>query len=164
MADTYTLTSLEGYSVHLPEPAVSKNPDALQALKNYAETKTREITEATAQSMFQGAEKHPMLGKTLALILRVDTETIPPIDELSELVIHHLSIELYEHSKPSFVSLSSRYWIDIGEPLVRYIEHDINLDNYFTQPKNAPWGTVPNIIHLSGNEVTSFFRGEPVEL
>lgn len=67
MANTYTLTSLEGYSVHLPEPAVSKNPDALQALKNYAETKTREIDEATAQSMFEGAEKHPMLGKTVSI-------------------------------------------------------------------------------------------------
>ena len=164
MANTYTLTSLEGYSVHLPEPAVSKNPDALQALKNYAETKTREIDEATAQSMFEGAEKHPMLGKTLALILRVDTETIPPLDGLSELVIHHLSIELYENTRPSVTSLSSRYWTANRKPLARYIEHEINLDHYFTRPESAHWGTIPSIIHLIGNEVTSFFRGEPVEL
>lgn len=150
--------------MHLPEPTVSKNPDALQALKNYAENKTREIDEATAQSMFEGAEKHSMLGKTLALILRVDTETIPPIDELSELVIHHLSIELYENAKPSTTSLSSRYWTANRNPLARYVEHDVDLDHYFTQPEGAHWGTIPSIIHLIGNEVTSFFRGEPVEL
>jgi hypothetical protein len=164
MAETYTRTSWEGYSVHLPEPTVAKNPDALQALKNYAETKTREITEATAQSMFEGAEKHPMLGKSLALVFRVDTETIPPIDGLGELNIRHLSIELYENPKPSIMSLSSRYWADTGKPLIRYIEHDINLDHYFNRPKDAFWGTIPNFICLIGNEVTSFFRGEPVEL
>ena len=91
MAETYTRTSWEGHSVHLPEPTVAKNSDALRAFKNYVETKTREITEATAQSMFEGAEKHPMLGKTLALRFKVSTETIPPIDELGELTIHHLS-------------------------------------------------------------------------
>ena len=164
MADTYKLTNMEGYSVRLPKPAVSKNPDALQALKNYAETKTREITEATAQSMFEGAEKHPMLGKTLSLILRVDTETIPPLDGLSELVIHHLSIELYENTRPSVTSLNSRYWTANRKPLARYVEHDVDLDHYFTQPEGAHWGTTPSIIHLIGNEVTSFFRGEPVEL
>lgn len=70
MAETYTRTSWEGHSVHLPEPTAAKNPDALRAFKNYVETKTREITEATAQSMFEGAEKHPMLGKTLALLIK----------------------------------------------------------------------------------------------
>lgn len=96
MAETYTYTQTNwtGCAVHFPEPAVAKNPYALQALKDYAETKTREIDEATTQSMFEGAEKHPMLGKSLALLLRVDTETISPIDRLDELNIHHLSIEL----------------------------------------------------------------------
>lgn len=164
MVETYTRTSWEGYSVHLPESTVAKNSDVLQALKNYAETKIREIDEATAQSMFEGAEKHPMLGKTLSLILRVDTETIPPLDGLSELVIHHLSIELYENAKPSVTSLSSRYWTATKIPLARYVEHDVDLDHYFTRPEGAHWGTIPSIIHLIGNEVTSFFRGEPVEL
>lgn len=164
MAETYTRTSREGYSIHLPEPAVAKNPDALQALKNYVETKTREITEATAQSMFEGAEKHPMLGKTLALLFKVATETIPPIDELGELTIHHLSFELYEIPKSSVTSPSSIYWADTRKSIARYIEHDIDLDHYFNRPEGAPWGTTPTFIYLIGNEVTSFFRGEPVEL
>lgn len=161
---TYTQTSLTGYSVHLPGLAEAKNLDALRALKNYADTKTREINEANAQSMFESARKHPMLGKSLALLFRVDGETLPRIDGMEELNFHHISIELYEILRPRITSLSSRYWADAGKSIARYIEHDINFDHYFNRPDGAPWSNIPNLICLIGHEVTRFFRGEPVKL